>query len=326
MGDERAEASSEGGPRTWARALLTHKQAADFVLGGLATVTAVLFTNPIEVVKTRLQLQGELQQRVAKNKRTYRGVWHAFKTIISTEGPLAIQKGLFPAAAYQFCMNGMRLGSYSVFKQLLLENHGSASKDSLFFLKNMLAGATAGVLGAVAGSPFFLVKTRMQAQTEYCGRYVALTWGYKHRAFKSIVQAEGPRGLMRGADAAALRVGVGSSVQLPLYDNAKSLILATGWLGNNIYAHVAASLVSGVGLVVAMNPFDVVATRLYNQKVEGGKGALYRGPFDCLWKTVKAEGVYGLYKGVFAHYLRTGPHTILTFVFWEQYKKLASNL
>jgi hypothetical protein len=49
MGDERAEASSEGGPRTWARALLTHKQAADFVLGGLATVTAVLFTNPIEV-------------------------------------------------------------------------------------------------------------------------------------------------------------------------------------------------------------------------------------------------------------------------------------
>jgi hypothetical protein len=50
MGDERTEASgSEGGPRTWARALLTHKQAADFVLGGLATVTAVLFTNPIEV-------------------------------------------------------------------------------------------------------------------------------------------------------------------------------------------------------------------------------------------------------------------------------------
>jgi solute carrier family 25 protein 34/35 len=51
-------------------------------------------------------------------------------------------------------------------------------------------------------------------------------------------------------------------------------------LGNNIYAHVAASLVSGVGLVVAMNPFDVVATRLYNQKVEGGKGALYRGTSD----------------------------------------------
>jgi hypothetical protein len=48
-------------------------------------------------------------------------------------------------------------------------------------------------------------------------------------------------------------------------------------LGNNVYAHVAASLVSGVGLVIAMNPFDVVATRLYNQKVEAGKGTLYKG-------------------------------------------------
>jgi hypothetical protein len=70
-----------------------------------------------------------------------------------------------------------------------------------------------------------------------CGRHVELIWGYKHRAFKSIVQAEGPRGLMRGADAAALRVGVGSSVQLPLYDNAKSLILATGVPSSPTRAH-----------------------------------------------------------------------------------------
>ena len=66
---------------------------------------------------------------------------------------------------------------------------------------------------------------------------VELIRGYKYRAFKSIVQAEGPRGLMRGADAAALRVGVGSSVQLPLYDNAKSLILATGVCSSPARAH-----------------------------------------------------------------------------------------
>ena len=46
-----------------------------------------------------------------------------------------------------------------------------------------------------------------------------------------------------------------------------------------------------------MNPFDVMATRLYNQKVEeGGKGALYTGPIDCLVKTVRAEGMRGIYK------------------------------
>jgi solute carrier family 25 protein 34/35 len=49
-----------------------------------------------------------------------------------------------------------------------------------------------------------------------------------------------------------------------------------------------------------MNPFDVVVTRLYNQRVEGRQGTLYSGPIDCLIKTFKAEGLRGLYKVRFA--------------------------
>jgi len=70
---------------------------------------------------------------------------------------------------------------------------------------------------------------------------------------------------------------------LILFLSAKSVVdslLCTAMvqlLPDNVAAHMAASLVSGVGLVIAMNPFDVVATRLYNQKVESGKGALYSG-------------------------------------------------
>lgn len=35
--------------------------AVEFLLGGLATCGASFFTNPLEVVKTRMQLQGELR-------------------------------------------------------------------------------------------------------------------------------------------------------------------------------------------------------------------------------------------------------------------------
>lgn len=35
--------------------------AIEFLLGGLATCGAGFFTNPLEVVKTRMQLQGELK-------------------------------------------------------------------------------------------------------------------------------------------------------------------------------------------------------------------------------------------------------------------------
>lgn len=45
--DDRPVAASAA--RRWLRRVLTHQQVGNFVLGGLATVTAVLFTNPIEV-------------------------------------------------------------------------------------------------------------------------------------------------------------------------------------------------------------------------------------------------------------------------------------
>jgi len=51
-----------------------------------------------------------------------------------------------------------------------------------------------------------------------------------------------------------------------------------------------------------------------------GKNQLYSGPVDCFSKTIKAEGLGGLYKGVTANYFRMGPQYILTFVFFEQLK------
>jgi hypothetical protein len=39
----------------------------DILTGGVATSAAVIFTNPMEVVKTRLQLQGELATKGGEN-------------------------------------------------------------------------------------------------------------------------------------------------------------------------------------------------------------------------------------------------------------------
>lgn len=76
-------------------------------------------------------------------------------------------------------------------------------------------------------------------------------------------------------------------------------------------------MISGIAVCVAMNPFDVVSTRLYNQN---SKVPLYTGPIDALRKIFAKEGFFGFFKGLSAHYFRIGPHTVLTMLFWEQAK------
>ncbi|KAJ1967417.1 Mitochondrial oxaloacetate carrier protein, partial [Dimargaris verticillata] len=135
---------------------------------------------------------------------------------------------------------------------------------------------------------------------------------------------DGLRGLFRGVDAAMLRTGVGSAVQLSMYDFSKDLLLRLDSDGRVFQpgafaTYSTASLMTGLVVCMAMNPFDVVSTRMYNQKSDhtSGKGALYRNPWDCLVKTLRYEGPAAFYKAIVPQYLRLGPHTILMFIFME---------
>lgn len=61
----------------------------------------------LQVIKTRLQLQGELQKRNA-HVQLYRGVLHAFYQVAKHDGINGLQKGLVPAFGFQFCLNSVR--------------------------------------------------------------------------------------------------------------------------------------------------------------------------------------------------------------------------
>ncbi len=89
-----------------------------------------------------------------------------------------------------------------------------------------------------------------------------------------------------------------------------------------VLLHIAASLLAGLAVTATINPIDVVTTRLWNQPVVAGRGTLYRGAVDCAVRTLTAEGPTGLYKGALAHFLRVGPHTVLTFLILEQVQRL----
>lgn len=72
-----------------------------------------------------------------------------------------------------------------------------------------------------------------------------------------------------------------------------------------------------------MTPFDVVSTRLYNQPVNAltGQGLHYTGIVDAMMKIFRTEGFRGYYKGWSASFLRLGPHTVLSLVFWQEIRR-----
>lgn len=53
-----------------------------------------------------------------------------------------------------------------------------------------------------------------------------------------------------------------------------------------------------------------------------GKGLLYNGIIDCFIKMAKTEGALGFFKGWGPCYLRIGPHSLLTLVFWDFLKDM----
>ena len=63
-------------------------------------------------------------------------------------------------------MNGTRLGCYPSLKRLF--NYDS-SESIANFARGLTAGAISGGMGAIVGSPFYMVKCRLQAQSTVIG-------------------------------------------------------------------------------------------------------------------------------------------------------------
>ncbi|KAG2117970.1 mitochondrial carrier domain-containing protein [Suillus discolor] len=286
-----------------------------FLCGGLAGCIAVTVSNPAEVAKTRLQLQGELVK--GGGKRVYKDVLDVLAKTWRNEGIRGLQRGLGPAYVYQILLNGSRLGFYEPFRRTINRSIGRSITDQIPFT-SAVAGAASGIIGASLGNPLFLIKARMQAYSPILPVGTQHYYKSSFDALVTIFRTEKFWGLLRGMDAAILRTAMGSSVQLPTYKWTKNQLGSHGLLpSNSILTYLVSSSVSGVCVCIVMQPADTALTRVYNQpttRTPDGRlsGMLYRNPIDCLWKTFRTEGVFGWYKGSTAQFLRVAPHTIIT--------------
>ena len=92
----------------------------------------------------------------------------------------------------------------------------------------------------------------------------------------------------------------------------KSMLLQTDYFKDNLTTHFTASLGAGTVATILTQPFDVLKTRAMNAKPGD-----FRNPLELITTTAK-QGPMTFYKGFVPAWVRLGPHTILTFIFYEQ--------
>ncbi|XP_045490980.1 solute carrier family 25 member 35-like isoform X2 [Colias croceus] len=296
----------------------------DFIIGGLAGVGAGFFSNPFDVIKTRMQLQGELRAK-GHHAVYYKNIPHAMYTIVKHDGVIALQRGLAPALWFQLVVNGVRLGIYQQ-----ADNYGILrdEKHNTKFTNSFIVGCISGMCGGLVGSPLQLVKTQLMS---YSSKKIAVGTQHGHpgmmHALTQIYMKNGLLGLWRGAHGMMLRNSVGSASQIAAFSVCKE------WMDNNNMfqqsKYLSAFMASNIGAItktLTLTPMDVIMTRLYNQAIDAqGRGLFYEGIWDCAQKITKTEGLLAFYKGVGPSYFRQAPHTVLLLVFWDMLKDLQKN-
>ncbi|KAK7317659.1 hypothetical protein RJT34_02081 [Clitoria ternatea] len=304
-----------------------------FVEGGIASVIAGCSTHPLDLIKVRMQLQGETQ---ASNLRPalafHRGPIHAPPhqraklgpiavgvKLVQQEGAAALFSGVSATVLRQLLYSTIRMGLYDIFKKKWSDP--ANVNGSLPLTRKIAAGLIAGGIGAAVGNPADVAMVRMQAD----GRLPPA----QRRNYKSVIDAitrmgkdEGVTSLWRGSSLTVNRAMLVTASQLASYDQFKEIILEKGIMRDGLGTHVTASFLAGFVAAVASNPIDVIKTRVMNMKVEPGAAAPYSGALDCALKTVRAEGPMALYKGFIPTISRQGPFTVVLFVTLEQVRKL----
>lgn len=183
--------------------------------------------------------------------------------------------------------------------------------------KEYVAGLIAGVATVFIGHPFDTVKVKLQKHnTEAHGVTYRNGWHCTAR----ILKTEGVRGLYRGATSSFLGVAFESSLLFGIYSQTKQLLQGgVQSSGPQLKVIIPSAAYGGALISFVLCPSELVKCRMQVQGTDSlvPWSSRYSSPLDCALKTVKTEGVTGIFRGGFTTLLRESSGNAVFFSVYE---------
>jgi hypothetical protein len=253
--------------------------------GGAAAITASCITHPLDVIKLRMFLARELQPDSPPRVTT------VVRSVHAAEGLRGFYSGLSAAVLRQALFATTRFGVYAAMQRALGEGH------------KLPAALAAGTLASVVACPADVALVRMQSVSPK--RHYA---SVAHALRAILNEGGGVRALYAGLQPLVARGALVTAGQFLTYECVHERLHA-------LPAGVAAGFVAAA----LSTPADVIKSRLMN------RSGAYTSAADCVVRTVRAEGVRGLYKGFVPAFARMAPQVTLMWTFYAQYLRMLTS-
>jgi len=244
----------------------------------IACSVAETVTHPIDIIKTRLQLQSG------------QSIFEIIRQIYNIHGIKGFYRSLQPAIARHWIYS---TGRVTLYEQLKTEEEGLVIK-----IRN---GFIAGGLSQWIASPMDLIKIRMQG-----GQTTSMI-----EIIKTIVQKEGYVGLYRGWQPNVARAGLVNIGELVAYDYGKKFLLKREFK-DNIGTHFMCSVFSGLCSTIVSTPADVVKSNFMNQPER-----YHHSVMNCIAKIYQEKGLFYFWRGSFLNWVRLGPWQMIFWMTYE---------
>ncbi|KAH9108425.1 hypothetical protein LEN26_012425 [Aphanomyces euteiches] len=283
---------------------------ANVLAGAISGAATATMSNPLDVAKTRIQVQGGIMTQAK-----YSGIFQSVLTIYSEEGLRGMYRG-YSAALCSFPVYwSLYFPTYELVKKHLQE----PLQDYPVVAQGVAATIT-GTAVDVATYPLWFLRTRMHTQHLHQITSANATGrdGYStlRSTIATIYKREGPSAFFKGMTASCFGV-LSYGIQFPVYETLKEQVAIDPTTNKpSAIGVVVAAIVSKAIAASFAYPGDVVRTRMQDQM----GASTYKHFGDAMVQIARREGIGALYTGFRVNIFRILPQCATTFYVYELVK------